>query len=62
MGEENESFQCPDEGCTQNNASLEINPLSTLSEAHLRTTAYKLLKCGLGFLWESVNVCCAGAV
>lgn len=44
MGEENESFQCPDEGCTQNNASLEINPLSTLSEVHLRTTAYKLLK------------------
>lgn len=43
IGKENESFQRPDEGCTQNNASLEINPLSTLSEAHLRTTAYRLL-------------------
>lgn len=47
IGEEDESFQWPDEGCTQNNAPLEINPLFPLPEAYLGTTAYRALMIAL---------------
>lgn len=45
-------FHWPEEGCTQNNVPLEINPLSPLSEAYLGPTACS----------ELMNMCHVGAV